>query len=107
MKRDRRVALIFSIIGFVIAISGILTTPGEFVGDVTWGILMYFTIQTNILAAVLFAIYSVRLARDIKADGVYGDSSYCPRFTMIAIVSLAMMGLSYWILLAPNSILSI
>ena len=59
------------------------------------------------MAALLFAIYFVRLARDIKVDGVYGDSSYCPRFTMIAVVSLAMMGLSYWILLAQNSILSI
>ncbi|MCL1995675.1 MAG: Pr6Pr family membrane protein [Defluviitaleaceae bacterium] len=107
MRRDRRFALIFSIIGFIIAVAGILTTPGEFVGDVTWGIIMYFTIQTNILAAVLFAIFTVRLVKDIRADGVYGDSSYYPRFTMVAVVSLAMMGLSYWILLAPNSILSI
>ena len=48
MKQDRRVALIFSVVGFVVAISGILTTPGEFVGDVTWGILMYFTIASPI-----------------------------------------------------------
>ena len=107
MIRDRRFALVLCIIGFIIAVAGIMTTPGEFVGNVTWGIFMYFTIQTNALVALLFAIYSIRLVKDINDDGIQGKSGYYPRFSMIAAVSLAMMGFSYWIILAPNSILSI
>ena len=107
MIKNKWVALIFRIISLSLAVAGILATPGEFVGNVTWGIFMWFTIQTNALAAILFAIFILLTVKSMSKEGHYGDSSYYPRFTMIAVTSILMMSLSYWIILAPNSILSI
>jgi len=105
MIKDRRIALSFRIVSFFLAVAGILAAPGEFVGNVTWGILMYFTIQTNALAGILFAIFTARTARSMCENGPADDCGYYPCFTMISLASILMMGLSYWIILAPNSII--
>jgi len=97
LLNDRRITLALNLAAFVIAIAGLVAT------GLSWGMLMFFTIWTNIVAAILFAVFAVRIMQDILRDGVTGPSSYYPRLTMVAATSLAMMGLAYWGLLAPNA----
>ena len=107
MVKNKWFALIFRTISFLLAVYGILASPGEFVGNVTWGIFMYFTIQTNAVAAVLFAIFTLLTVKELHEKGHLGYSGYFPRLTMVSVVSILVMSISYWAIIAPNSILNI
>lgn len=103
MIQNRIAALIVRIIGFIMPLWGLLIQMGLFSGEFNTDALMYYTIQSNILAFALFAVLLVKTIKDIKETGTRGDVGYCPRFEMVCIIDLLLTMLVYWVLLAPTA----
>lgn len=103
MIQNRLAALIFRACGFVCALAGLLTHFKIFSGGFSPGALMYYTIQSNLLALVLFAMLLVRTARGLSRDGRRGNAGYFARFEMVCVIDLLLTMLVYWVLLVPTA----
>lgn len=101
MIYDRRIALVVRVCFTLIILIGLLSYTGVFEGAFRPGELMYYTIQSNILALVLFAGLSIRTVVGFRREGTKGSSSYAPRFEMVCSINLLLTALVYWILLVP------
>jgi hypothetical protein len=113
LGKDRRFALAFAVIGLVVAITGVWVTAtggaGGIGGDARWGVLMYFTIWTNIAAAVVFAVWIFQFARRRRSTTfenqpptkVNNYPSVLVRWTMYVAASLLLVMLAFWTLFVP------
>ncbi|MDR0482602.1 MAG: hypothetical protein LBH13_05520 [Cellulomonadaceae bacterium] len=119
---DRRVALPFAILGFLLGLSGVLASSLED-GGYGWGNLAYFTIWTNIAATVLFALWAIHMRKPDERDPVSpaisaasnpalihspdpaqtNPSPTLRRWTMYITSSIILVLVAYWTLLAPVS----
>lgn len=102
MIKNRLLALVFRIGILVVILLGILINLGVFRGTFQLGAMMFYTIQSNLLALVLFAVLSFRTISDIKKNGFNGETGYIPRFKFVCIVNLLLTMVVYWTLLAPQ-----
>jgi hypothetical protein len=64
--------------------------------------LMYYTIQSNILALFMFGLLLVRTIVGYAREGKYGETGYFARFEMVCVINLILTMLVFWILLAPG-----
>jgi hypothetical protein len=101
MIKDRWFALAFRAGSFLFAVAGILKQIGFFSGNISFGAFMYYTLLSNLLAAVLFAVLAVRTARGLR-EGRRGNAGWYPRFGMICAVDLLVTLIVFWALLAPS-----
>ena len=99
MVQNRRFALAFRLIVLLFAIAGVLAQIGVFKGSVAFGTFMYYTIQSNLLVIVLFAMLVIRTAKSLK-DGTRGSSGWFPRFEMVCTVNVLVTFIVFWALLA-------
>lgn len=103
MIKNRLVATIFRGAAAIFALGVIMSQVGVFRGDINFPIMMYYTIQSNILAGVMFAILFVRTLKGLKNDGAKGSASYLPRFEMVCVIDLFLTFFVYWVMLVPQS----
>ena len=120
MIRDKRIALVFRAASFLFALIGLLSMMGVFRGVIYSGILVYYTMQSNILGIVLFAMLTVRTAAGLRNDkssnpelpgGKNGDAGlsdsrnigagYFSRFEMVCAIDIMLTFVVFWVLLAP------
>jgi len=101
MIQDRRFALIFRVAAFGIAITGLLAMMGALKGEIHFGALAFYTMQSNILAIILFGMLVVRTAIGLR-EGNKGSVGYYARFEMICTIDIMLTLLVFWILLAPT-----
>ncbi len=102
MIRNRIVALLFRTSILIVIVLGLLNNFGVFRGTFTWGALMFYTVQSNILGLVLFCILLFRTIRDITQKGPRGPAGYFARFEFVCTVNLLLTLAVYWLLLAPQ-----
>jgi hypothetical protein len=100
---DRRFAIFFRSCGLLIALVGLLINMGFFRGEFAANMLMYYTIQSNILALVLFGVLLIKTLEGFRLEGKYGKTGYFPRFEMVCVFDLLLTLIAYWVLLAPVS----
>jgi len=99
-------SLCFAVIGFTIAVAGVLATPagGPSISGLL-GVAMYFTIWTNAAAALLFGSFVIVLGSKIGERYVPASTishyTTLSRFALYLAASLFLVGAAYWILLAP------
>jgi len=101
MIKDKRIALIFRSAAFIIATTGLLAMMGAFKGELHFQSLAFYTMQSNILAIVLFGMLIVRTAIGLR-DGNKGNAGYFARFEMICVIDIMLTLIVFWILLAPT-----
>ena len=101
MIKDRRFALIFRTASLLFALSGLLSMMGVFRGELYPSILMYYTIQSNILAVILLALLTIRTAFGLRW-GITGSAGFFARFEMVCVIDTMLTFVVYWVLLAPN-----
>ena len=90
----------FRSIALIIATAGFLDMLGIFSGELRLGTLMFYTMQSNILAIVLFAMLTLRTALGLRYEKT-GSAGYFARFEMICVNNIMLTFLVYWVLLAP------
>lgn len=103
MIQNRIAALVFRVGGFLFALVGLLTHIDIFSGNLNVGLFMYYTIQSNILALIMFGILAIRTIKGLREDGKWGTTSYFARFEMICVIDLLLTLIVYWVLLAPQT----
>jgi hypothetical protein len=93
MLKNRLTTLIFRLFALLFAAAGTAAQTGLFAGGFSAGMLMYYTIQSNLLAIALFALLAVRGGR--------GDSSgRLARFEFVCVVDILVTFIVFWGLLA-------
>ena len=58
MIHDRRIALLYRLGSLIFTMIGLLAVIGVFAGEFNPSLLVYYTLQSNLLALVLFALLS-------------------------------------------------
>ena len=101
MVKDKRIALVFRVAVLVIAVTGFLTMMGVFGGGWNFGVLAFYTLQSNILVIVLFIMLIIRTVIGLREDTL-GDVGYFSRFEMVCVINIMLTFLVYWVLLAPR-----
>ena len=98
---NRIFALVWRILGFLITATGLtflFITPNA---PRMW---VYFTVQTNIFSAILFAILVVKTAIQIKSDGTRGNPANIRPIIHIGVVFfITITMVVYWTMLSWQS----
>jgi hypothetical protein len=102
MIKHRGFALGFRIVAFVLCLFGIIHNLGLFDGQFYGVFLLYYTLQSNLLALVLLGILTVRTAIGLKKDGMQGSSGYFPRTSACIALCVAIVLIVFWIVIAPT-----
>jgi len=100
MVKSIRFAFAFRCVALIIATAGFLDMLGVFFGEPRLGTLAYYTMQSNILAIVLFFMLTIRTATALR-DGKGGGVGFFPRFGMVCTIDIMLTFIVYWALLAP------
>ena len=107
MARKAKVALVYRFVGFFVSTAGILL---HFMADnvVETGFMVrhklaYFTIQTNILAALLFAVLLLQAIQQHRKDGVWRVGTVPPGVHGALTFYITMTMLGFWGILAPTT----
>jgi len=82
-------------------IAGFLSMMGVFSGSVQPSMLVYYTMQSNALAIVLFAMLVIRTAIGLRKEKT-GSAGYYARFEMICVTNLLLTFFAFWLMLAPR-----
>ena len=101
MLKNRVVALTYRIVAFLVIIFGLLYNLGIFSGTLHSVLLLYYTIESNIAALVLFGVFIFLTARKIKTDGTKGSNSFFPRTTAGVTIAIMLTFLVFWCVLFP------
>jgi hypothetical protein len=101
MIQNRSFLLPFRSFALLLVLVGLLAHVGVFSGSFRPSQLMYYTIQSNILAVLLFFILLRSSVKAPEAPNTEGGSSLLARFEMICVVDLLLTFVVYWTMLAP------
>ena len=101
MIKDRRFALAFRAASMLFALVNLLSAMGVLKGKMYQGILMYYTMQSNILVILLFGALAVRTGIDLRKERI-GSAGYFARFEMVCVIDILLTFVVYWTLLAPG-----
>ena len=101
MIQNRRIALAFRLGALIFALAGVLVAVGAASGEVGFGSLMFYTLQSNILAVILFAYLAFRTGRSMK-ENLCGSVGFNTRLVMVLTVDLLVTMIVFWAVLAPG-----
>jgi len=101
MIKDKRVAFVFRASSLLFAVLGILAMLGVFRGNLWLSTFAFYTMQSNLLAVVLFAMLLVKTIGGLR-DGATGNAGYFARFEMVCTINVLLTFVVYWVLLAPT-----
>jgi hypothetical protein len=82
--------------------TGVLKQIGVFGGRVYFSSLMYYTLQSNLLVIVLFAMLTFRTMKELRT-GTRGGNGFYARFEMVCVVDILLTFGVFWILLMPGT----
>ena len=102
MVKSRQFALIYRTIAFIIAIAGFLSMSGIAQGDFAPGIMMFYTMQSNLIGIALFGVLIYKTISDLR-NNPSGHPGYYPQLVMVVSVILLITLIVYWAMLAPQT----
>ena len=102
MIHNRKLALAYRIFAFIIAVAGFLSMSGLTRGTFNAGIMMFYTMQSNLIGIALLGLLIVKTIRDL-CENKTGRPGYCPQLEMVVSVILFITFLVYWVMLAPRT----
>ena len=102
--RNRLISLIFRIIIIMFCSLGLYLNSGIPNGELAKYMLVFFTIQSNLLCFGYFSVVLFQNIKDLKNKGIYGTTRIMPRFKGGVTLVIAVTFLIYHIVLAPQFI---
>jgi len=102
MIQNRKVALTYRTFAFIIAVAGFLSMSGLCRGTFHAGIMMFYTMQSNLIGIALLGILIVKTIRNLRENKI-GHPGYYPQLEMVVSVILFITFLVYWVMLAPRT----
>jgi hypothetical protein len=101
MIKNRVFALVYRIIAFVVSLFGVLWATGMFKGEFHGVILLYYTIQSNLLVVAMFGALVFKTTTDLIDDGVRGENGHFPRLSAAVLLAVMLTLIVFWLVLAP------
>jgi hypothetical protein len=101
LVNNRFFAIVYRGITAVLTLLAVLHTFGVFAGTLKGELLLYYTVETNLLALVCSAILLYKTAAKWKREGQIGSSSFYERFSAISATAIFLTMIGYWVFLAP------
>ncbi|MCL2671397.1 MAG: Pr6Pr family membrane protein [Clostridiales bacterium] len=100
MIKNKPLALAYRAAALLFALTGLLSQLGIFSGEFHPSMFLYYTLQSNVLAVVLFAMLTTRTAISLR-EGKRGSAAFFARFEMVCACDLLITFAVYWVMLAP------
>jgi hypothetical protein len=100
MLRGKNISLYFRVFALIFIIIGLLFHLHVFYGTFRPSQLMYYTLQSNVLAVILFIVLIYSNSKAIKEKNEEKES--VTRFEMVCVIDLLLTFFVYWIMLAPK-----
>ncbi len=100
--RNCVLALAFRLILIVGCLYGLFLVTGLSTGAFNPTLLAYYTIQSNLVVLVLFAVLAIRTAHDCRTAGVRGASTLSPRIKGTVTLAITVTLLVYHFMLVPT-----
>ena len=91
----------YRLFAFGFSTTGLLKQIGVFDGIISFRSFMYYTVQSNLLAVMLFAFLAVRTGKSLR-EGLRGSVGWHSRLGMVCTVDLLMTLIVFWVLLVPE-----
>ena len=101
MIQDRGVALWYRAGAFALCLFGVVYNLGVFHGHFHGVFLLYYTLQSNLLALGLLGALVYRTAADLRRRGRRGSARYYPRASAVALLGVSLTLLVFWGFIAP------
>ena len=101
MVKNKLIALIYRVIALVVISIGLARQFGFFHGYVSFYTFQFYTIQSNLLAIIMFTMLIPCNVNGLR-EGIRGSAVYFTRFRMVCSVNLLLTFFVFWLLLAPN-----
>lgn len=95
-------ALIYRFVFMGIAIIGIILNTGIFSVGFKYTSLLYYTIQSNLLAFLLFAFLFFKTLISVIKDKRKARTSFAPQASFMLMVDISLTFLVFWLMLAPG-----
>lgn len=86
----------------IFTLIGLLAVMNVFSGKFNPSLLMYYTVQSNLLALTLFALLFFRTLKGLRENGQGGPTGYFARFEMVVVIDILLTRFVFWGLLAPD-----
>lgn len=99
---NRLFAIIYRGITVVLTLLAVLYTFGVFAGTLKGELLLYYTVETNLLVLVCSSILLYKTATKWKREGQIGSSSFYERFSAISATAIFLTMVGYWVFLSPS-----
>jgi len=99
--QNKRFAFTYRLCAFVFATVGLLKQIGVFEARISFRSFMFYTIQSNLLAVILFAFLAIRTGISLR-EGLHGSSGWYSRLGMVCAVDLLVTLLVFWALLVQE-----
>lgn len=99
--QNRYFALAFRVGALIFTTVGVLAQLGVFKGYFSASSFMYYTMQSNLLVIIMFAMLVVKTAKSLK-EGTHGFNGWYARFEMICVITILITFIVYWTLLTPT-----
>ena len=93
-------ALVYRIIAFIIAVTGFFVIAGVTQGAFNSGIMMYYTMQSNLIGIIMLGILVIKTIRDMR-NNQSSHPGYYPQLMMVVSITLFITFLVFWVMLAP------
>lgn len=87
MIKNKKFALVFRLSAFITITVGLINQLGVFHGVIGFNSFIYYTVQSNFLAFIMFAVLIFRPS---------------PRFEMVCVANILVTLIVFWVVLAPT-----
>jgi len=101
---NRLLSLIYRFIFLIVCGIGLYLNSGIATGELAAYMLVFYTIQSNILCFIFFSILFFKNISDLKNKGIRGTTLIFPRFKGAVTMSIAVTFLTYHFVLVPQYI---
>ena len=101
MVKNRKIALWYRIIAFVVSVVGVIFAVEIFHKGFNPTSLLYYTLQSNILVCIWFGVLTIKTMRVYIKNGKSGPCEFYPRASATVLFSIMVTFVIFWTLLAP------
>lgn len=99
----RPIALAYRIAALLVVTAGIVRIAGLLTAEPVWSSFLYFTVQSNVLCLVWFAVLVACTTRDLRRIGSHGASTPSSRWAGAIMMAITVTMLVYLVVLVPAS----
>lgn len=101
--QNKHISLTYKIIAIIFCVTGITMSCGFVSGKFNSQVLLFYTIQSNILCLIYFILSALFVGKSIKHDSSKGSATFVPQFKGSVVMAITVTMLIFWVLLSGSN----